>query len=185
MKFTIKSQHLRAVQACVAAADDPRYYFCGWHVEGSISTPEPCLVGTNGHVMTTVPIVITDYDKDAPLVTIFKPIKIGARKSEFIVTIDTIARTATYVSGKTVKTIKLVPIEATYPNWRRAGPESGWKQGSGVPAIGLNTLLLAPIQAALQSLGSKLCFGQDEKSSIRVSWLGEPGVDTYLMPIPF
>ena len=182
MKFTIKSNHLRAVQAC-AAADDPRYYLCGWHVEGSISTPEPCLVGTNGAVMTTVPIVITDYDEDAPLVTIFKPVNIGARKSEFIVTIDTLARTATYAAGKTVKTVKLVPIDATYPNWRRAGPENGWKQGSGVSVVGLDSLLLAPIQAALQSPGAKLRFGQDGGSSIRVSWFDEPEVDTYLMPM--
>ena len=179
MKFTIKSQHLRAVQACVAN-DERRYYLCGWHVE---ATPEPVLVGTNGHVMTTVPITVTDHDADAPTITVFKPINIGARKSEFIITIDTLARTATYATGKTTKTIKLVPIEGTYPNWRRVGPESGWKQGSGVPAVGIDTLLLAPIQTALQAKGAKLSFGQDDRSLIQVTWFGEAEVRTYLTPI--
>ena len=186
MKFTIKSNHLRVVQACVAAANEKRAYLQGWHVEGSISNPEPVLVGTNGAIMTTVPIVVTEYDdRDAPSITIFRPIKISARKSESIITIDTIARTATYTAGKTVKVIELVPIEGTYPNWRKVGPDRAWEQGNGVSTIALDPMLLGLVQQALQSPAAKLSFGKDEKSMIRVSWLGEAGVNTYVMPMGY
>lgn len=179
MLIKVKSHHLRAVQACVHS-DDPRPSLKGWFVDRKDSV----LVGTDGHILTTVPFEVLEPPDDHELTWVFKSINIGARKSVFDVWIDTNAKRASYMSGRTSKEVKIHPFDATFPDWRRVVPLLK-RSNPGLRSIGVETQQLAKVQAALQAKGAKISFGKDDKQIIDVEWIGDDvhDVRTFVMPV--
>lgn len=139
------AQKLAAVAMC-QSTEQTRYYLCGVYFEGNKA------VATDGHMLT----VAIDHNSEAPngdgaIMPVSKKAitAMKAQKADYVV-FNNDQLTVINADGKTFYIEPSVPIDGTFPDWRRVLPS----ELGEVCAVGVLPWVLARIAATAKVLNN-------------------------------